>query len=181
MSPCDNTGMSLLTLGRPNADEYLAYYEQYIQLVPDGNIVEILGNQFADTHQYTLSFDEFRVTQRPTPSDWSILQVLGHLIDTERVMAYRALRLARGDIRPLAGVEFDGYVQTGGFEIREVVSLMGEFAAVRASTVLMLGHLDDTAWRRHGMVDGDEISVRALAYIIAGHELHHVADFKARY
>ena len=107
--------------------------------------------------------------------------MLGHLIDTERIMAYRALRVARNDRTPLAGFEQDDYVKYGGFDQRSVSNLSREFEQVRRATISLFRNLEPEAWERRGIANNVEISVRALAYIIAGHEVHHKAILKDRY
>ena len=102
-------------------------------------------------------------------------------MDTERVFAYRALRIGRGDRTPLAGFEQDDYVSNAGFDRRRIADLAAEFADVRRATLALLRGLDQAAWTRRGIANNKEVSVRALAYIIAGHERHHVGILQTRY
>lgn len=110
---------------------------------------------------------------RYAPEKWSVKEVLGHVIDTERIMGYRALRIARGDKKPMEGFEQDDYVRVAQFGHRTLAGLVEEFNAVRRATLLLFQNLEPQAWTRRGIANEKEVSVRALAYIIAGHELHH--------
>jgi len=162
--------------GRPGAGEYIPYYEQYIRLVPDGDIVDILERQLAATLASTTSLAPERARGSAAPEGWSASEVVGHLADAERVFAYRALRFARGDHTPLPGVGFDAYVPAGSFHGRSLTGVVEEFASVRRATVTLLRGLDEEAWTRSGLGDGQRVSVRALAHILAGHEAHHIGD-----
>jgi hypothetical protein len=107
--------------------------------------------------------------------------MIGHMIDAERIFAYRALRLARGDATPLPPFEQNDYVQTAGSDQRTLADLIEEMRVVRESTILLLASFPDDAWVRRGVVSGREVSVRALAYIIAGHARHHLKVLRERY
>lgn len=171
--------MTETPIGRPNADEHSPYYAQYIALVPDGDIVETLTRQIAATEGLCASLTPEQAQRRDAPEAWNAAEVIGHLADTERVFAYRILRFARADATPLEGVEtFDPYVTHGGFTGRDFAGVVAEYAAVRGATLALLRGLDAAAWARRGVADGNTISVRALAYIAAGHELHHRRDLE---
>jgi uncharacterized damage-inducible protein DinB len=118
---------------------------------------------------------------RYAPEKWSAKEVLGHICDTERIFAYRALRIARADATPLAGFEQDDYVRNGPFAHRPLADWVEDFIAVRRSTLSLLRNLEEAAWSRRGVANKNEISVRALAYIIAGHELHHRRILEEKY
>lgn len=165
-----------IAIGRPGSGEHLPYYGQYIALVPDGDILELLERQVADTVAFCASLSSAQARQRRAPEEWNATEIVGHLADVERVCAYRALRIARADPTPLNGVEFDDYVTAGGFAERPLGAVVAEFVATRQATMGLLRGLDAAAWARVGTADGSAIGVRALAYIIAGHELHHLAD-----
>ena len=162
--------------GRPAAGEYVPYYEQYIRRVPDGDIVDILERQLEVTQASMASLAPERAGGRSAQEGWSASEVLGHLADAERVFAYRALRFARGDSTPLPGVDFDAYVPAGAFRRRPLTDVVEEFASVRRATVTLLRGLSAGAWARSGLGDGQRISVRALAYVLAGHEAHHIGE-----
>jgi hypothetical protein len=168
-------------LSRPDPSEYGAYYGRYISLVPEGPIVDRLREQIAVTVGVLRDLPEARGEHRYAPGKWSIKEIVGHLTDSERVFGYRALRIGRGDETPLPGFEQDDYVRNGGFGTRTLRSLLDEFETVRRGTVLLLEGLDETAMTRRGTASGFPVSVRALAYIVAGHELHHLNVLRERY
>jgi len=163
--------------GRPDAREYVPYYDTYIRLVPDGDIVEILDRQIDETVAALSSFTTEQAQWRPAPGEWNAVEIVGHLADTERVFAYRALSFARNDPAPLPGMDPDGFMAGANFADRSLADVVAEFVAVRRASVALVRSLDAAAWTRSGVADGNPISVRALAYIMAGHELHHARDF----
>ena len=173
--------MTAGAIPRPQADEYSTYYGNYISNVPDGNVLGLLATQVEDTLALLRGIPEVRGTHRYAPDKWSIKEVFGHLCDTERIMSYRALRIARGDTTPLPGFEQDDYVPPGRFDRRTLEDLGEEFAAIRRASVHLFRHLDDEALARRGTASGNPFTPRALAYVIAGHERHHVGILKAKY
>jgi hypothetical protein len=173
--------MSTAPRSRPDTSEYAPYYHTYVSAVPDGDIVQVLretGRELADALR---AIPEARGSFRYGEGKWSIREVVGHVSDTERVFAYRALRMGRGDATPLASFDENVYVPTSGAEQRTLADLVGELAVVRDATVRLLEPLPDEAWTRRGTASGKEFSVRALAYIIAGHPLHHLRILRERY
>lgn len=173
--------MSAIAPARPDKSEYAPYYEKYVSLVPAGDIIETLQRQTDDTLALLRSVSEESAASRYEAGKWSVKQVVGHLIDTERIFAYRALRFARDDRTPLPGYEQDDYARTANFDARTLASLASDFASVRAATLALLRSFDAEAWQRRGSASDNEVSVRALAHIIAGHELHHVRLLRERY
>jgi uncharacterized damage-inducible protein DinB len=168
-------------IGKPTETEYLSYYDSYISLVPDGNIVTILAEQIEETLALLDQVDEAQAGYRYEPDKWSIRELVGHVIDSERVFAYRALRFARGDQTALAGYEQDDYVANGSFDNTPLKELRDELEAVRRATTFLFKHLEQDAWMRIGIANDANVSVRALAYMIAGHELHHRGVLQSRY
>lgn len=166
---------------RPEKSEFLPYYERYIALVPEGDVVANLVTQMNETQELLRSLPASVATYRYAPDKWSVNEVVGHLIDSERQFAFRALRFARNDASPVPGFEQDDYVRNANFDGHPLADLASELEAVRQSTVFLFRHMDDAAWKRRGIANNAEVSVRALAYIIAGHELHHRAILSARY
>jgi hypothetical protein len=166
---------------RPEAAEYHPYYDRYIALIPSPDIVATLSQQITETLVGLASLTEEQSAFRYAPDKWSIKELVGHMIDTERIMAYRALRIARNDKTPLPGFEQDDYVRNGPFSQCQLKDLLAELGHVRSANLSMFRSLDAEAWARRGTVDNKEISVRALAYIIAGHELHHRNVLRDRY
>ncbi len=165
--------MTNAAIGKPNDTEYLPYYGRYISLVPDGDLLAILGRQLEETLALLQTVPEGQASFRYAPDKWSIKQVVGHLIDGERVFAYRALRFARNDKTALPGFEENDYIVNASFDNYPLNDLAAEFESVRKSSLFLFKHLDQAAWTRIGTASDSEVSVRALAYIIAGHELHH--------
>jgi hypothetical protein len=166
---------------RPADDEYGAYYGKYVAQVPDADIVAILATQIDDTMALLRKVGEEQAGHRYAPGKWSIREVIGHVTDTERVFGYRALRFARGDQTPLHGFDENAYVPAGQFDKRSLASVLAEFAAVRRATVALLAGLPDEAWARDGTASNARATVRGLAWIIAGHELHHREILATRY
>jgi len=166
---------------RPSVGEYNPYYDRYIALVPDGDIVETFRAQFPETLSILNGIPESRAGFRYAEGKWSIKELLGHVIDAERLFIYRALCIARGDTQSLPGFEEDEYVRVAAFDATPFASLVGEFKSVRDATIWFFSNLDDAAWRRIGTANGSAVSVRALAYIMAGHERHHRKVLQDRY
>lgn len=162
-----------VVIGRPEASEHLPYYEKYISLVQSSDIVTELREQMTRTQALLASMGDEKGNFRYAPEKWNVKEVLGHLIDTERIMGYRALRIARNDRTPMEGFEQDDYVRNGPHGNCTMKDLAQEFACVRQVSVFLFRSLDAEAWMRRGTANKAEITVRALAYIIAGHELHH--------
>jgi hypothetical protein len=168
--------------GRPAADEFGAYYAGYIDLVPAGEeIVAVLARQREATLSRFGSVTEGRGAHRYAPGKWSVKEVVVHLSDAERIMAYRALRFARGDGTPLPGYDENAYVPLSGADAQPLAALVTEWGHVRQATVSLFRHLPAEAWTRRGTANGKPASVRALAWIIAGHELHHLRTLAERY
>lgn len=165
----------------PVAGEYAAPYAGYVARVPAGDIVSTLRSQLPATASLLRSIEPARSVSGYAPGKWSIRDIVLHIADIERVMAYRALRIARGDITPLPGFDENAYTPMGGAGARPMESLIGELETLRASTVALLDGLPADAWDRRGMASGMAVSVRGLAWIIAGHERHHVAIIRERY
>ncbi|MEK6286042.1 MAG: DinB family protein [Acidobacteriota bacterium] len=166
---------------RPESSEYPPYTEGYISRVPDGDIVATLGKQLEDTLALINSIPEARGEWRYAEGKWSVKELIGHVIDSERVFAYRALRFGRGDATPLSGFEQDDFVRGADFNKRSLSDLADEYEHVRRATISLLANLDQSAWDRRGAANNNEVSVRALAFIIAGHERHHVDILRTRY
>lgn len=173
--------MTASVISRPQADEYATYYGNYIGKVPDGDLLAMLATQVGDTLKLIRDIPEARGTYRYAPDKWSIKEVIGHICDTERIMGYRALRIARADATPLPGFEQNDYVPAGNFDQRTLADLGEELAAVRQATLHLFRHLGPEALARRGTASGNPFTPRALAYVIAGHERHHVGILKAQY
>lgn len=171
----------MITIPRPDKSEYFEYYHKYVLLVPEGNLLEQLRIIHGATRNLVLSLNEDKLNYRYEPGKWSIKEIIIHLADAERVFAYRALRFARKDPTDLAGFDENTYVPASKAAERNITDIMREFETVREATIELLKSFDDEMLARKGTANKREISVRALAYILAGHELHHVNVIKERY
>jgi DinB superfamily len=166
---------------RPQPGEYAPYYEKYVSLVPDQDILATLEKQSTETVELLSARAEAEGGLCYAPGKWSVKEVLGHVIDTERIFSYRALRIARNDKTPIEGYEQDDYVKYGPFGKCSLAALIEEFTSVRKATLSLFRGLDEAAWVRRGVANNSEVSVRAIAYIIAGHELHHRRILQEKY
>jgi hypothetical protein len=166
---------------RPAPNEYLEYYHKYISRVPEGDIVAILVTQLEDTLTLLRDVSDERALHAYAPGKWTIKEVIGHMSDVERVMSYRALRFARADQAFLQGFDENGWVPAGEFNQRPIASLIAELASVRRGTISLFAGLPANAWTRTGNANNAQVSVRGLAWIIAGHELHHRELIATRY
>lgn len=166
---------------RPSAEEYNAYYETYVGLVPDGDISTILTQSLQNTIDVFTAATEDQANYRYAPGKWSMKEVLGHITDNERIMSYRLLRIARGDRTPLAGYDQDVLMSGASFDTCSLPDLLEDYTVVRQATLTLLRGLSEEAWSRSGVVNGSESSAAAWAYIIAGHELHHMNVIHEKY
>jgi hypothetical protein len=167
-------------MARPEAGEYDPYYGRYLDLVPEKKIVPALAEELERTLDLLRALPEETACRRHPPYTWSIKEVVGHLTDTERIFGYRALRIARGDETPLPGFDENAYARAATFDRLPLAELLVEFAAVRHSHLLLFRHLPEEAWTRRGTANNSPISVRALAFIMLGHERHHAAILRKR-
>jgi hypothetical protein len=166
---------------RPGDDEYSSFFGNYIPLTPEGDLVEILERQGRDTVKLLQTLTEEQGNYRYAPGKWSLKEVIGHVSDNERIMSYRLLRIARGDTTPLPGYEQDLLVPGGSFDSLSLRQLTEDYAAVRQATLTLLRGLTEEAWLRKGTASNTTVSARALACVICGHELHHLAILRERY
>jgi len=168
-------------VARPEAGEYAPYYAKYIALVPGSDILGALETQRLQMIQLFAARSERDGNFRYAPDKWTVKEVLGHVADTERIFAYRILRIARADQTPIEGFEQDDYVRNAAFNKRPLAELAEEFALVRSATIALLRGIEKEAWLRRGIANKNEVSLRALAFVIAGHELHHRGILEERY
>ena len=175
------TTVATASATKPAKSEFLPYYDRYISLVPDGDVISTLATQINETQALLRGLPASVATYRYAPDKWSVNELVGHVIDSERIFAGRALRFARNDPAPLPGFEQDDYVRNSNFDTYPLADLAAELEAVRQSTIFLFRHMDEQAWTRRGVANNAEVSVRALAYIIAGHELHHREILRTRY
>jgi len=169
------------TIARPQPGEYAPYYEKYISLITSTDILGMLEEQRKQSLLLLSGLSEDDGNFRYAPDKWTVKEVWGHVCDAERVFAYRALRISRGDKTPLAGFEQDDFVKNAPFGARPMCDLIEDYIAVRRATVSMFRILDEAAWTRRGIASNNEVTVRALAYMIAGHEVHHRRILESKY
>lgn len=166
---------------RPNKNDYAPYYEGYISLVEGNDIFKILVSQSIKTQEVLNSFPKAMGDFAYQPGKWTVKEVIGHLIDTERVMAYRAMCIARDEKQLLPGFDQDDYVKSGNFKKRDLFDLVYEFRLLRESNMLLAKGLDKEVLSKRGTANNKEVTVLALFYIIVGHEKHHVNFLVDRY
>jgi DinB superfamily len=157
------------------------YYTNYILKVPQGDICTIMENQHLVTNNLLLSIPEEKGNFAYATGKWTVKELIGHMIDAERVFAYRAMRFSRNDKTPLPSFEEDEYVKNAFFNESTVINLAEQFSLLRLSTIAQSKSLNNIELKRTGIASGKELSVEQLLYIIAGHELHHVEVLKERY
>ena len=164
---------------KPEVGEYAPYTIIYIDLLPDdGLILQHLQDNLDKTVRFIRSLPEEKLTSQHAAGEWTVKEILVHIIDDERIYGYRALRFARNDATELPGFEQDEYVPYSGANDRDLAGIIEEFTAVRQATITLFKNFDDAALSRTGIGSGNVMSVRAAAYHIAGHELHHLNSIK---
>jgi uncharacterized damage-inducible protein DinB len=167
---------------KPAAGEFPQYAAMYIDLLPDdGLILKHLEENYKATKKLVLSLSAEKLLYRYAENKWTIKEVLVHIIDDERIYAYRAMCFARGEKTPLPGFEQDDYALNSGANERDIDNILQEYEAVRRSTIALFNGLPDSAFAKTGIANNNIDSVRALVYHLAGHELHHINLIKSRY
>lgn len=170
-----------MVISPPDATEFTPNFGRYITLVKGVDALAALDSQIVETLSLLRPLSDNEALHRYEPGKWSIKEVVGHIIDTERIFAYRALRFARNDKTPLPGFEQDDYVNGADFDRCGWASLLDELEVVRRATVFLFRHLRPEALTRSGTASNNLMTARAFAYAIAGHELHHLKILRARY
>jgi hypothetical protein len=173
--------MSHQLITRPEPTEYADEFDKYISRVADGDIIATLASQIDNTVALLRGMSDAQGLFRYAPEKWSVKEVVGHLIDAERIFGYRALRFARNDQTPLSGFEQNDYVEAATFDDQSLGDLASEFEHVRRANLHLFRGLSGDAWDRRGAANNKTVSVRALAYSIAGHELHHMEIIRTKY
>jgi DinB family protein len=168
-------------IDRPHEAEFALFYAGYVTLVPENDILGVLEAQTADVRERAGAFIPTREDFRYAGGKWSVRELIGHVIDAERVFGFRAFCFSRGDENSLPSFDQDAYVAHSGFDRCGLADLVQEFEQVRRANLTVLRRLDDDAWRRMGTASGKPVSVRALAYIMAGHVRHHLHTLSTRY
>lgn len=173
--------MPTVVAGRPAADEFAPYYATYIDQVPGDDPITALEVQTAVTALVLGRIDTAKAAHRYAPGKWSVKEVIGHVTDAERVFSYRALRFARADATALPGFDENAWVPAAHFDEAPLADLLWAWRVQRTATLVLLRSLEAEAWQRRGTASGNPVSVRAIAWIIAGHERHHLGVLHERY
>ncbi len=168
-------------MNRPAESEYAPYYQSYVAQVSEEEIVPVLRSQLDDLDLLLGKVAPERETYRYAEGKWSIREIAGHLIDGERVFGYRAFCIARGEPQNLPGFDQNDYMLTAPYDRIELKDLLAEFRLVRLANNAMLRTLDEDAWNRTGTANDNQVTVRALAFIMAGHVRHHMGVLRERY
>lgn len=166
---------------KPESTEYAPYFGRYVSLVNSDDIVATLDRQNRETTEFLNTLGEGKGDYRYEPGKWTIKELVGHIIDAERVFAYRALRIGRGDKTPLPGFDQDIFAANVEYGSVTLADLTAELAAVRQSNLMFFRRFNQDAWLQQGTASDHDMSARAAAYIIAGHELYHLDILKTRY
>lgn len=173
--------MSTMNIGRPAESEYGAYYGRYISLIEGEDIISALGEQLSDFLSLLQNISEEQAESRYAPGKWSLKEVVGHVLDFERIFGYRALMIARVEGSVLPGCDQDELMKGADFGVYQLSDLAREFEQVRRANISFFSHLGEDAWRHMGVASEQAVSTRALAYILAGHEAHHAQVIRAKY
>jgi uncharacterized damage-inducible protein DinB len=168
-------------LPRPLVSEYPEYYQPYVSLVPEDNLLTLLKGNLVKTIELFESLSEEDGLFRYAENKWSIKEVLGHMADTERIMSYRLLRVGRGDQTALAGFNENDYVQSSQINKLPIKSILEDFIATRKATLTLFQNMPEESWANIGFANNTEVTARAIGYIIAGHALHHFNIIRDRY
>jgi len=166
---------------KPKPEDYDAIYGGYISLIGDDDIIEVLKEQRKTSEKFLKTFTEKQGNYSYADGKWTVKEVLGHVIDTEKIMAFRALSFARGEKQSLTGFEQDDYVAESNFNKRLLADLINEFITIRESNIILFKSFNEEILIRRGTANESEVTVLALIYIIAGHEKHHMKFLKERY
>jgi len=168
-------------MNRPTETEYASYYQSYVNQVSETDIMAVLRSEIDDLDVLLNRVPAEKETYAYAEGKWTIREIIGHLIDGERVFGYRALCIARGEKQNLPGFEQDDYLRTSPYNRVELEELLSELRLVRLSNIAMFRTLDEEAWNRVGLANNNEVTVRALAFIMAGHLRHHMKVLRERY
>ncbi|HEX7707428.1 MAG TPA: DinB family protein [Thermoanaerobaculia bacterium] len=166
---------------RPAVTDYAPFYARYVANVVEDDVLTALEGQSAETQRLLASLDDQRAAYRYETGKWSVKELIGHVTDTERVMAYRALAFARGETVALPGFDENLYAAHAGFDSWTIGDLAEQYALVRRSSILLFRNLPEGAWERRGIASDSPVTVLALACIIVGHERHHLKVLRERY
>jgi hypothetical protein len=173
--------MSHILVGRPDAAEYAEHYSGYIGNVPEEDLLSALGSQLESSLSLLRTIPEERATSRYAPDKWTIKQLLGHVMDCERVFGFRAFWFARNSPIALSSFDQDSFMGNVNYDKHPWTSLLRQYEHLRIATLDLFEIFDEVVWTRLGIVNNREVSIRALGYMILGHERHHLEILKSRY
>ena len=173
--------MAKSTIPRPTPGEYAPYHATYVAMVPDGDVLATLKKQHGETLRMLARIGEKKSQHRYAPGKWSIREVIGHMIDAERVFTYRALTFARADRNQLPGFDENMWASSSNAGSRTLKSLVDELKSVRAATLALFRGFNEEQLARTGVASGQQVSVRGLVYVTTGHERHHAKILRERY
>ncbi|MCC6318732.1 MAG: DinB family protein [Gemmatimonadaceae bacterium] len=165
----------------PSPSEYTPYFQRYVTLVPDGQLMPTLRSQVAEFEALFATVTEAQGMASYAPGKWSLKEVIGHVADTERVFGFRALHIARGDANPLPSFDQDQWTPHGQFNAHSVASVLGQWRTARLANITAIEAMPDEAINRSGIVSGNPVTVRALVHILAGHVAFHITHVRENY
>ena len=166
---------------RPEQTEYAEFYTGYVSRVEETDVVAAMQAQLTEIEILFAEMPTEKSDFRYAPDKWSVKELLGHIIDGERIFSYRALRISRGDQTPLPGFEENDYVANSNFSQRRITDLLEEFLYLRQANIIFFKTLDEKAWSNLGTASNSPVSVRAIAYVMVGHVRHHINILRERY
>ena len=173
--------MNYKSIEKPDENEYAEYFQRYTELVPDNNVVENLANQLKEAMSIYKNLERAKIDYRYAVGKWSIKEVIIHILDTERIFTHRALRISRKDKTPLPGFEQDDYIEKTNWDNYPFDSVLEEYELVRKHTILFFNSLTEEMLQQSGISSGLNLAVRAIPFIIAGHERHHLNIINSKY
>ena len=173
--------MTKVESGKPDETEYAVYYGRYVGKIEGEDIVAVLQEQLQSALSFLRGIDDHTADFRYAPGKWSVKELIGHVIDSERVFAYRALAFARNESTPLPGFDENQWAAHANYSSFSMNDILTEFETVRRSTLFLFRQMDEAAWNRRGNANGKEMTTRSAAFIIAGHLQHHLEILKSRY
>lgn len=165
---------------RPDKSEYFAFYGTYVQLVPEGDLLAIASSQVVELQEFFASVPEVQSNVLHAPYTWTMKQVVGHIIDTERIFANRFHRFACGDFQPESGMDQDAYIANSDYEAPSLASLVDEWQHLRQANILLMKRTATAAWSNVGVASEHNVSVRALGYMLIGHVAYHLKIVRSR-
>jgi hypothetical protein len=166
---------------RPTANDYSPYHAGYVALVPEDDVLSAIEQQSSETQRFLSALNESKAAYRYADGKWSVKEVVGHITDAERIISYRLLAVARGEQQPLPGFDEESYVQHAKFDAWTLGDLAENYAIIRRATIVLLRNLPADAWEKRGIANDAPVSVLGLAFVIVGHDRHHLKVLREKY